>query len=139
MLSDRTNRRSAIDYPTLRALLPAGAAGLEELAHILERAVLHTFGGPNRLLTAEKRRLRLDLWKLTSLMRQMATLEDVEIFELCFRCPEQMKRYDLAMQALLDLAQRQKLDEPTIDGIRLTLARLWQVRRGITPSVEGLS
>lgn len=139
MVSSWRNRRSPIDYPSLRTLLHGGAECIETHARSIELLVHEVFGGNHHLLSVEQRWLRLDLWKFVNLLRQMDALEDVEVFELGFRCPEQVKSYERSLETLIEMAERRDLDPERMKSARLAHARVWHVRKAVTQFSEGLS
>ena len=120
-------------------LLRDGPECMEGHARSLERLIGEVFGGHHSLLTPSQRRLRLDLWKLINLMRQMGTLDDVEVFQLGFRCPEQLKRYDHCVKTLIDMSERKGIDRKTQESALLMHAGLWQICLVVTQFYEGLS
>lgn len=112
---------------------------MEKHAQTLERLITEVLGGHHMLLTAGQRRLRLDLWKLVNIMRQMSTMDDVDVFGLGFRCPEQLKRYDHCLETLIDMSRRRGVNDHAMASVLLMHAGLCQVCLVVTQFYEGLS
>lgn len=138
MISGLDNR-SPIIYPSLRMLLKEGDRTLEDHARAIEEVVYVVFGGRYHAMSPKQRRLRLELWKLVNLMRQLDILDDAPVYDLGFRCPEQLKSYERALSALIDGANREEVDAQALTLARRTHARLWQMCKVVRPFCVSLS
>lgn len=129
----------SIDYPSMRSILNGDLESMEGHAQALEQLTTAVFGGNHCLLTAQERRIRLDLWKLSNLIRQMGTLDDVEVFQMGFRCPEQLKRYNKCVEILIELSKHRGMEGRKVDSALLIRSGLWQICLAVTQFYEGLS
>lgn len=131
--------RGAVLYPNLKQLVQRSNRKLNDYSNALRRLLKVAYGERHLLLTTAQKKQRGTLQKLINLLDQLELMEEVNVFELSFRCPEQLNSYYECVQATIPLAR-----EKGADLMTLTLARqagdcLLEIHREVTYSADVLS
>ncbi|MBL8001167.1 MAG: hypothetical protein JNL05_04315 [Flavobacteriales bacterium] len=129
----------AIAFPSLRELLHGCHADLSCMADAVERVSQAAFGTHPTLLLAHDRKCRRNLHKFANLLRQLALMPDVPVFELGHRCPEQLRAYHLSLRAGLAKAYAHGIEHESLVAAEEAHERLWHVEQAVTRFYDGLS
>lgn len=127
-----------VEYPTLRTMLRMTGDDLGPLANALECVARFAFGN-HHVLTVRCRRDRLTLYKLVNLVRQLQLVNDLPLYDLSFRCPEQLRRYHDSLCRSLPRAQENGLPPHQLVLAERAHHHLWQVHNVVTSLYDGLS
>lgn len=128
-----------IRYPMLSEVLVASDMDLAEVSKAIKALIRITYGERHWALTPKDRLHRATLKKLANLVDQIALLDDLDLYEMGFNCPQQLRRYHSSLQASVPIAYQlgmSKADLRTLDDAH---ERLWQVMQEVTFIFNGLS
>lgn len=127
-----------MEHPGLRSVLRTSGADLALFAEALTSVAYHAFGR-HHLLTATCRHDRLTLHKLVNLIRQLELTNDAPLYELGFRCPEQLRRYHASLCRSLPRAQHNGLPAEQLKLAEQAHDQLSQVHTVVNSFYDGLS
>ena len=128
-----------LEYPSLRSIVTLTAVDLDRFALALEHVSAHAFGRHHGLLPPEQRRDRLTLHKLINLLRQLQLAQDLSLYELGFRCPDQLRSYHDTMVRCLPKAKFNGLPDEQLAPAETAYGHLAQVHHVVTSLCSGLS
>jgi len=120
-------------------MLDRSDVSLEAVASALERVVEVAYGRHNTILESADRRHRLCIHKLVNQIRFLNLLSDYDVFELGYRCPEQLRSYHRSLGQAIHRAYVHKLDRETLILAEEAHERIWQIERAVTLFYDGLS
>ncbi len=129
----------AIGHPTLSAMLNGPLARLFEYREALQRLIRHVYGDGHVLLTPRDRRHRLELYKLGSLIARVELSGEEDVFELGYRCPEQLASYHTVLMETMRRGWTSGMPLcywATLDDLS---ERIWQVHNEVKAFYQGLS
>lgn len=137
-MSQQEHPTRHVEYPSLRSILHMSGDDLGSFANALERVALFAFG-THHLLPATARRDRLTLHKLVNLIRQLQLMDDLPLYELSFRCPQQLRSYHGSLCRSLPRAQHNGLPQEQLLLAEKAHDHLWRVHNVVTSLYDGLS
>jgi hypothetical protein len=126
-------------YPTLNNILALSGADMEQLTGALRHMIQLCYGHRHWALTPYDRKNRATLYKLVNLMDQIVLLDDLDIYDLSFGCPTQLRRYHQSLKETLPIAVDRGIDRETLILVEEAHTRLWQVMNEVTLLFDGLS
>jgi hypothetical protein len=138
-MSERIVRAEVIQYPMLADLLDRCnySIGMYKAAlHIIVGAV---YGHDHGMLSARDRRIRLELYKLKSLLTRIELACEQDVFELGFRCPEQLNSYRAALSESMARVEKGTMARNELAVLDDLHERIWQVNNEVKAFYQGLS
>lgn len=126
-------------YPKLSDLLSLSETDLTNVAEALRSLIRVTYGERHWALTAQDRVYRATLKKLVNLVDQLILLDDIDVYELGFNCPQQLRRYHTTLQATMPVGYQRGLEREHLRTLDEAHQRLWQVMNEVTFIYDGLS
>lgn len=129
----------SIQHPTLKNILALSGANMDQLTEALRKVIQISYGLRHWAILPHERRHRATLLKLVNLMDQIAILDDLDVYELGYACPEQIRRYHRSLQETLPIAVHRGIDHRTLALAEEAHTRLWQVMNEVTLLFDGLS
>ncbi len=130
---------SVIEFPGLREILERCGSDLPRMADAVERVSLSAFGSHPGLVLAHERKCRRNLLKFANLLRQLALMGDMPVFDLGHRCPEQLRAYHLSLRTGISMAHANGIDRDVLAVAEEAHERLWHVEQTVTRFYDGLS
>jgi hypothetical protein len=129
----------AIRCPSLRELLDRSEIELDQVAKALDLVNHFAYGHRHASLMPSERRNRLTLFKLVNLVRYLDLLPDVEVYDIGYRCPEQLRAYHCCLKVSIQRAYSRGIDRVSLRIAEQAHERLWQVQQAVTQFYDGLS
>lgn len=126
-------------YPKLSELLTHTETDLTKVGEALRALIRVAYGERHWALTTQERSHRATLHKLVNLIDQLALLDDLDVYELGFNCPLQLRRYHTTLQATIPIAYQRGIDRSHLRTLDDAHQRLWQVMNEVTFIYDGLS
>jgi hypothetical protein len=128
-----------VDRPTLSVIVHRTATDLGTYRAAVEELISLVFGHRHTVLTPEQRRDRLTIYKLGNLIGRMELLTDVPVFDIGFRCPEQLRSYHAALMRNCRLAYHAGASGATLRVLDDLHETLWIIHNEVTAFYGGLS
>ena len=128
-----------VDRPTLSVIIHRTATDLKTYREAVEQLIAVAFGHRHAALSATQRRDRLTLYKLSNLIGRMELLTDVPVFDMGFRCPEQLRAYHNTLMRGRHLAHCYGTPVATMRVLDDLHETLWMIHNEVTAFYQGLS
>ncbi|MBK8613533.1 MAG: hypothetical protein IPN85_08550 [Flavobacteriales bacterium] len=129
----------AIRYPSLKDMLDRSQIDQEQVVKALDLVNQFAYGHRHAMLLPSERHDRLTLYKLVNLVRFLDLLPDVAVYEVGYRCPEQLCSYHQSLKVSIQRAYRRGIDRASLRIAEQAHERLWQVQQAVTHFYDGLS
>ncbi len=141
MGSEHTEDRSvpAITYPDLASWAEAYKLSPERATEVLRHLALYAFGKRPGLLSSDHRRCYLDIHRFVTVIDQLTTLKERDVFALSFRCPARMQRYRQALQTAITEGMGNGAGMKEVEDGAILLKALDRFVEEVTSFYQGLS
>lgn len=120
-------------------MLDRSQIDLVQVANAFDRVNTFAYGHRHAMLLPTERRDRLTLYKLVNLVRYLDLLPNMDVHELGYRCPEQLRSYHHSLRVSIQRAYSRGIDRDTLHIAEQAHERLWQVQQAVTQFYDGLS
>lgn len=120
-------------------MLEGSRTRLIEYRAALTILIRHVFGDRHVLLSARDRHHRLELYKLSSLIARLELSGEDEVFDLGYRCPEQLARYHIILMESMRRGWATGMPPACWAVLDDLNERVWQVHNEVKAFYQGLS
>ena len=126
-------------HPTMRFLLDRSGMDLPLYREALRELIRRVYGQRQVCWTRSERHDRLALYKLSNLLGKLELLEDAPVFDLGYRCPEQLRTYHASLTKSRQLGYHAGLSQLHHEALDDLHERVWQILNEVTAFYDGLS
>jgi hypothetical protein len=126
-------------YPTLKQLVERSGTSLKDYLDALRSLLHHAYGERHQILSAKQRSNRLRLQQLINVLDQFCLIENVQVFDLGFKCPEQLNAYKDCLNDTIPMARNSGADLLTLAYSREVSNFLLEIHTEVIRSYGALS
>jgi hypothetical protein len=130
---------TTLAHPTMRVLLDRSSMELSGYREALAELVTKAYGNRQCLGSVTERRDRLALYKLSNLIGKLDLMADAPVFDIGYRCPEQIRSYHGCLTRSLPRAFQAGLTTVHLAALDDLHERVWQILNEVTAFYDGLS
>jgi hypothetical protein len=130
---------TAIHFPRLKELITRSTYEPDECARALREMNRLVYGNGHWALMPSQRLHRATIAKLANTLDQLALVDDLDLYQLSFSCPQQLKRYDQSLRATVPVAFKLGIAKDNLRKVEEVHERAWQMLNEVTLLFDGLS
>jgi hypothetical protein len=130
---------TTIHFPRLKELINRSTYTPDECATAVRAMSDLVYGRGHWALMPSQRLHRATLAKLANTLDQLALVDDLDLYQLSFACPEQLKRYDKSLRATVPVAFQLGIAKDSLRKVEEVHERAWQMMNEVTLLFDGLS